>query len=572
MFKQAKKPDVAHQAKTQNASTGTAHRGGSVQPAAWIRALDTLPLQAKLTINQPGDSYEQEADRVAERVMRMPDPSAPALRRCACGGTQGPDGECAACRANRLNLRRKAIGSAESAKAPAIVPSLLQSPGQPLATTTRAFFEPRFGRDFGNVRIHYGDRAHEAARSVHARAFTLGNDIVFRDGEYAPQSDRGKRLLAHELAHVEQNTGDTTLRRAEVEDRPSVCSSLTDIKPDVNSFVNGEIAAARSSGVSPVLTFLDNVAARTGGSGAVSPVETFIEALPATKRSIPPTSLAGTRFARVATATLTIPSIMGFNIYDVHRRGLAHVVGAAALINGICVGADKLGHFFQQGKQYFDINRSSGTAAAESFGRATEIDRAGLGATGVYSNADLAANRDGLRFWQDLQANPSSLTFDISSYISQNWNEYQNPNFYEASVARPLWATQLTGSWQGSVGFGPARRSVTISLVATPAGTVTGTFSIAAEFSQPAASGTLTGAITYNTTPVSGAIPGAVLHGSAGTHSATPVSGVTILFDWVAGADRGKGEWQSAGEMQLNGTYGTGTSRVDRGAFSIARI
>src|SRR6185295_10082774 len=105
MFKQATKSGSANQAETQHAPKGTLHRGDSRQPAAWTRALDTLPLQAKLTINQPGDVYEQQADRVAAQVMRMP---APQLQRtCACGGQAELGGECAACTARRLGVQRK---------------------------------------------------------------------------------------------------------------------------------------------------------------------------------------------------------------------------------------------------------------------------------------------------------------------------------------------------------------------------------------------------------------------------------------------------------------------------------
>src|ERR1051325_11274047 len=100
MFEQARKPDLADRAETQSASARAAQRGDSAQPAAWTRALDTLPLQAKLTINQPGDMYEQQADQVAEQVMRMPESRV--QRTCACGGIAGPDGECAACRVKRL--------------------------------------------------------------------------------------------------------------------------------------------------------------------------------------------------------------------------------------------------------------------------------------------------------------------------------------------------------------------------------------------------------------------------------------------------------------------------------------
>jgi hypothetical protein len=79
--------------------------------------------------------------------------------------------------------------------------------GQPLSESSRAFFEPRFGSDFNQVRVHTGSNAAESARSVNARAYTFGRDIVFGAGQYAPGSESGDRLLAHELAHVVQQEG-----------------------------------------------------------------------------------------------------------------------------------------------------------------------------------------------------------------------------------------------------------------------------------------------------------------------------------------------------------------------------
>jgi hypothetical protein len=86
--------------------------------------------------------------------------------------------------------------------------------GRPLPRSARSFFEPRFGRDFADVRVHTGSKADRAARSVNARAFTVERDIVFRSGEYRPETTAGKQLLAHELTHViQQNAGTETLQR-----------------------------------------------------------------------------------------------------------------------------------------------------------------------------------------------------------------------------------------------------------------------------------------------------------------------------------------------------------------------
>jgi len=85
----------------------------------------------------------------------------------------------------------------------------LRGGGQPLPQSLRARFEPRFGHNFGGVRVHTGAQAAHVARSVNARAFTVGNDVAFGAGQYSPDTDSGQRLLAHELTHVIQQTGGT---------------------------------------------------------------------------------------------------------------------------------------------------------------------------------------------------------------------------------------------------------------------------------------------------------------------------------------------------------------------------
>jgi hypothetical protein len=123
-------------------------------------------------------------------------------RKCACGGTPGLDGECAECRNKRL--QRRSAGRSEPSTAPPIVHEALRSSGQPLDAQTRAFMEGRFGHDFARVRVHTDERAAESARAVDALAYTVGRDVVFDAGRYAPQTRAGQHLLAHELAHVMQ--------------------------------------------------------------------------------------------------------------------------------------------------------------------------------------------------------------------------------------------------------------------------------------------------------------------------------------------------------------------------------
>src|SRR5262249_22795975 len=111
--------------------------------------------------------------------------------------------QCEAC--GKSQLLRKPIGYSGPNHAPKIVNEVLGSSGRPLDHATRAYMEPRFNRDFSNVGIHTDSRAAESARAVDAVAYTVGRNIVFGREAYRPGTLDGKRLLAHELAHVAQN-------------------------------------------------------------------------------------------------------------------------------------------------------------------------------------------------------------------------------------------------------------------------------------------------------------------------------------------------------------------------------
>ncbi len=121
-----------------------------------------------------------------------------------------------ACKEDTLKLQRQAVGEQGGFEAPLIVHEVLRSPGQPLDEQTRAFMEPRFGYDFGRVRVHTDDKAAESAQAVNARAYTVGHHVVMRQGEYAPETDVGRRLLAHELVHVVQQGRNNQLQRLQV--------------------------------------------------------------------------------------------------------------------------------------------------------------------------------------------------------------------------------------------------------------------------------------------------------------------------------------------------------------------
>src|SRR5262249_43839376 len=151
-------------------------------------------IQPKLVIGEPDDPLEHEADRIADQVMRMPVPV-----RVDGGATLQP--KCAGCEeaepGEKLQAKRHDSRGSSNTEASPLVNEVLRSAGEPLDASARAFFEPRFGRDFSQVRVHVDNRAAESVQSIEALAYTVGQHIVFAPGQYAPGSDHGGRLLAH---------------------------------------------------------------------------------------------------------------------------------------------------------------------------------------------------------------------------------------------------------------------------------------------------------------------------------------------------------------------------------------
>lgn len=207
--------------------------------------MSSLPwrLQAKLEVGSGDDPLEREADRVAEQVMRMPDrwplqnamaqrvpvaihrergptlsgTSAEVQRKCACGGSgscdecksEQPDDEHPKVQRKPAALQISSFGPASETSgmlAPPIVHEVLRSPGQPLDPATLSFFEPRFGHDFSKVRLHAGPKADESARDLDALAYTVGSNVVLAGRSATLPISQRHQLLAHELAHVIQQT------------------------------------------------------------------------------------------------------------------------------------------------------------------------------------------------------------------------------------------------------------------------------------------------------------------------------------------------------------------------------
>jgi hypothetical protein len=166
------------------------------------RTGNPLFFQPKLTINNPNDQHEQEADAVSDKVMRMEPPFIRA-KQLPVSPVQR---KCADCLEEENKLQRKEINGQETTAGNNLESYVgnLNTGGQSLPNEVRNFYEPRFGYDFSNVKIHTDNVAAKSAQSINALAYTSGNNIVFNDGQYAPNTDSGKKLLGHELTHVVQ--------------------------------------------------------------------------------------------------------------------------------------------------------------------------------------------------------------------------------------------------------------------------------------------------------------------------------------------------------------------------------
>ncbi len=170
----------------------------SIGNQALQRLLRSGGIQAKLSIGQPNDKYEQEADRVADQVMRMPKNS----------GVIGQSPE--------MSKKHETVQGKTPDAGNGLESDIqsLRGYGRPLPESVRSYFECRIGHDFSRVRLHTNARAKQTAHKINARAFTLGQDIVFGANQYAPSTSAGRRLLAHELVHVSQMRSNIVMRSA----------------------------------------------------------------------------------------------------------------------------------------------------------------------------------------------------------------------------------------------------------------------------------------------------------------------------------------------------------------------
>ena len=194
-----------------------------------------------LKVSQPNDPAEIEADQIADKVMRMPEQPSIQGKPNAQSSSQINSianystiyRKCNACEEDEeAKIQRiplpSSVGGVPS-QGPAHVQSVIGSGGQPLDFQTRNFFESRLGYDLSSIRIHTGSTADHSARAIDARAYTLGNNIVFGSGEYKPETESGKRLIAHELAHTtQQGKQANAINRSPISDTDRIHGDLLD--------------------------------------------------------------------------------------------------------------------------------------------------------------------------------------------------------------------------------------------------------------------------------------------------------------------------------------------------------
>lgn len=255
-------------------------------------------IQSKLTVSQAGDPYEKEADAVADQVMRKPMGEGQAIQVSPLNPNRHH--KCTQCEPREeqgvSSVQRKANhgSSAENHVSENLVATATQA-GRPLDHSARMFFEPRFGRSLGDVKVHTNGYSNQVAQTLNAKAFTAGNDIVFAPGQYQPNSIPGRHLLAHELTHVIQQRNAPTI--APMKQRPTGTpkQSISSSRPLISSLktsarVQRQEADTETESIShagQILTensaqlmgVLEDIAIKQGLVGAKNFVESLVGAI-----------------------------------------------------------------------------------------------------------------------------------------------------------------------------------------------------------------------------------------------------------------------------------------------------
>jgi hypothetical protein len=218
-------------------------------------------IQTKLAVTKPGDEYEREADLIADQVLATP-------ANLAVSGTPP----------SIQRFTGQAPGPADTA--PASVDHALASPGRPLEPVLRQDMEQRFGYDFSRVRVHSSAAAEQSARELNANAYTAGHNIVFGAGRFAPGSHDGRRLIAHELTHVVQQSGLDEIRIGQSNEKHglSPIAVATDRHLPHLSLAPLSVQLDRDAGVAAVSSTADQVRGALGEADPIAGVGNFPKA------------------------------------------------------------------------------------------------------------------------------------------------------------------------------------------------------------------------------------------------------------------------------------------------------
>lgn len=358
-------------------------------------------------------------------------------------------------------------------------------------------------------------------------------------------------------------------------------AGMTDLKPALNQHVNAIIAQSRAAAGGNIARFVDLVYLALGRSPITSIfsindpnynkslVEIWAETQPPTavfplpQRS---TKFNGVRSWNTASRLTWGPSPTG---------GVIRVLSPTVLLDGVYMGLDKIGHFMQQGYSYYQIVARQGRplSDAEQWGHETEAAAGippgggmpqpyGLASTGVYSPADLEANRRGYEFYTWLATNPNT-PFDIADYVTDRWSEEVVISSYHEALAPIVWNNLLAGNWTGTYTIlnDPNNPSIHLRATFIPGAAAIGGTPLTGQYVYTYTAGqvTTTLAATIRYLPFISAALG--------------YRGIRIDLSWRSGNAVGRGIlYAQTSESHLEGTWGRNGSHNDGGRISLKRV
>ncbi len=331
-------------------------------------------------------------------------------------------------------------------------------------------------------------------------------------------------------------------------------SRLPDIGAAFDAMVSRVITAQAAVASSPddlVKRVYEELGRARNPITTTSGAEQWVAQLPAAQRVRPTKAQSKYKFAT-------------YNAWATGNLPLTHSIR----LWGVLIGADKLGHFFQQGYEYFQrVEQTGNLADAIQYGWGLENTQYGLSSSGVFSNADMRANLQGYHFYEWLRRTNGGGTFTLRRWLDPTWNEEYNTNAYKGDVVVPVWRALLHGSWSGFFTRDVAPREGRIPIrvqwttlqhgLSLSTSTISGSFN----YTDPqnrARSGLLSGNIQYKP------FTGNPRHG---------YRGVRIDYSWRRGPYTGTGVFDSGlRENDIRGTWGSAHNHHDGGTFYLRKV